>query len=125
LRRSFGGDFGGGEAVAQGGTCKAREPGPEGRAASECRKLRRRGHGLEMDQINVTANRESRQGAGQRNGFVQLRPPGHHAGGGDDAVQVGFGDGPVDARGQTEIIGVDDEALHPQAVYPRRAAKSA
>ena len=64
----------------------------------------------------MTANRKLRQGAGKGKGFVQLSASGHHAGGGDDAALVRFGDGAVDARGEAEVVGVDDEALHPEAV---------
>ncbi len=116
LRRRFGGDFGGGEAVAQGGTRKAHKPRPESRAVGERRNLPGRGHGTKLDQINMTANRKLRQSAGKSYGFVQLGAPGHHAGGGDDAALVRFGDGAVDARGEAEVVGVDDEALHPEAV---------
>ena len=64
----------------------------------------------------MTADRKPRQGAGKGNGFVQLSAPGHHASGGDNAALMRLGDGAVDARGKAEIVGVDDEALHPKAV---------
>ena len=116
LRRRFGSDFGGGKAVAQGGTRKAHEPRPESRAVGERRNLSWRGHGYKLDQINMTADRKLRQGAGKGNGFVQLSAHGHHAGGGDNAALVRLGDGAVDARGKAEVVGVDDEPLHPKAV---------
>lgn len=116
LRGRFGGNFSGGEAVAQGGTRKAHEPRPECRVFGERRNLPGCGHGCELNQINMTADRKLRQSAGEGNGFVQLSARGHHAGGGDNAVLVRLDDGAVDARGKAEVVGVDDEPLHPKAV---------
>jgi hypothetical protein len=58
----------------------------------------------------VAADSEGRGGAGDGDGVVECGAVGHESGGGEGAGAMQFEDGAVDAGGETEVVGVEDEA---------------
>ena len=60
----------------------------------------------------MAADAEGGPGEGERDGVREGRTRGHEGGGGEGAGVVELGDGAVDARGEAEVVGVDDEAGH-------------
>lgn len=70
----------------------------------------RRGSGDAIGENDVAAYAESRIAGGDGDGVVKRRAGGHESGGGKDACLVEFENGAVDARGEAEVVSVDDEA---------------
>jgi len=58
----------------------------------------------------VAADAEGWGGVGDSDGVVEGWAGGHEGCGGEDACVVELGDGAVDARGEAEVVCVDDEA---------------
>jgi hypothetical protein len=89
---------------------EAGEGGPEGLAVgAERGDLFRRKGRSSVDEEDVAADFELRMGEGEGDGVVKEGSGGHEGGGGKRAGVVELGDGPVDAGGETEVVGVDDE----------------
>ncbi len=59
---------------------------------------------------DVAADAEGGVGAGDGDGVVEGWAGGHESGGGEGAGLMELGDGAIDARGEAEVVCVDDEA---------------
>ena len=59
---------------------------------------------------DVAADAERGLRVGDADGVVKGRAVGHEGGGGESAGGVQFGDGAIDAGGEAEVVGVEDEA---------------
>ena len=67
----------------------------------------------------MAADAEGGARAGDGYGFIESGAVGHEGGGGQGAGVVEFGDGSVDAGGETEVVGVEDEARRHREVVVR------
>lgn len=71
----------------------------------------------------MAAYAECRVRAGDGDGVFKRRARGHEGCGGEGVGLVKLGDGAVDARGEAEVVCVDDEAGHEcvgLAIFERR-----
>lgn len=113
LGRGFGFDFGGANAA---GVKIADERGKgwtESLAVgAEGGDLGRREGWRSVDKKDMAADFEGGMGAGGLDGVVEERAGGHESGRGERAGLVELGDGAVDARGEAEVVGVDDKLGH-------------
>jgi len=83
-----------------------------GAAMDEGGDLGGRESGLAVDKEDVATDAEGGRGAGELDGFGGGRGARHEGCAGEDAVAMQFEDGPVDARGQSKVVGIHDEAGH-------------
>ena len=110
LCRRFGGDFGWADAAHEEiadevgeGVAKSAAIGAKGRDL-------RWGQGRRaVDEEDVAANFEGGVGEGAGDGVVEECAGGHEGGGGERAGAVEFGDGAIDAGGEAEVVGVNEE----------------
>ena len=65
-----------------------------------------------VHQDDVAAHSQSRRGLRQTHRFLKCLAVGHQRRRSHDPVFVGFHDGAIHARRETEIVGVDDQAAH-------------
>ena len=79
-------------------------------AAEEGRDAVGVGDGCAVGEDDVTAYAEGGVGMGDGDGVVKRWASSHEGGGGESVGLVEFGDGAIDACGESEIICVDDEA---------------
>ena len=84
-------------------------PGPR---IHERGNLFRRKNGLAIDKNDMAADAQRRSRAGKFNGLCCGAGARHQGSAGDQARGVQFHDGPVHARGQSKIVGIDDETAH-------------
>jgi len=81
-----------------------------------CRRFRSgwdgvgRRDGRAVGEHDVAANAKRGVGAGDGNGVVEGGAGGHQRGGRQHSSRVQFADGAVDAAGEAEVVGVEDEA---------------
>ena len=73
-----------------------------------------------IHQHHVTPNAEFRDRAGKLGGFGKFLPAGHESGRGDQALLMGLDDSAVDARGEAEIVSIDNEAAQEVSVAKGR-----
>ena len=72
----------------------------------------RRKHGLAVDEYDVAADTQIRDSVCQLHGFGEGGSVGHERGGSYDPIGVCLDDGAIHATGESEIIGIDDQAPH-------------
>ena len=102
---SSGADAEGEEVADEGG-----EGRPEGLAVgAEGGDFAGRECGGSVDEQDVAADFEVGVGAGDGDGVVEEGSGGHEGGGGERVGAMEFGDGAIDAGGEAEVVGVDDE----------------
>ena len=63
---------------------------------------------LAIDQYDMTAYAETRNGLCQTHGIFEGASVGHERGGSNDAACVSFNNGAIDACGETKVIGIDN-----------------
>jgi hypothetical protein len=87
------------------------EAGAEGLAVSadEGGDALRVGDGYAVDEGDVAAYAEGGVGARDGDGVIKRRAVGHECGRGEGAGLMKLGDGSVDARGEAEVVRVEDE----------------
>ena len=94
-------------------------PGPRIHKAGN---LFRRQYRLAINENDVATHAQRRRGARQFNRLIGRAGARHQGGAGDQARSMQLRDGPVHARGQSKIVGVDDETAHsPEFINPRRS----
>jgi hypothetical protein len=69
-----------------------------------------RGDGSSVGEDDVAADAERWVRARDGDGVVKGGASGHQRGGGEDSGGVEFADSAIDARGEAEVVGVEDEA---------------
>lgn len=67
--------------------------------------------GMAADEDEMHANVEGGVGEGELNGVIEGIAIGHKGGGGEDALGVGIDNAGVHIAGESEVIGVDDQAF--------------
>ena len=111
LCEGFAGDLGGVDALEKEVSYEIQQRRAEnGAVRAECGERGGVGDGDSVGQDDVTANAEGRVRAGDCDGVVERGAGGHEGSGGECACGMEFGDGAVDAGGETEVVGVEDEA---------------
>ena len=65
-----------------------------------------------IDEYDVAADAQGRVGNGELNGFIGGGCARHKGGAGQHSVAMQFDDCLVDAAGEAEVVGIDDEAFH-------------
>ncbi len=112
LRGGFAGEVVGTDGVAEGGLGEVGEGGAEGFAvcAEEGGDGFGVGEGHAVEKDEMAADAEGGVRAGELDGVVEGGAGGHEGGGGEDAGLMELDDGAVDAGGEAEVVGVDDEA---------------
>jgi hypothetical protein len=79
------------------------------------------GDGDAVGKDDVAAYAEGWVGTGDGYGIVEGCAGGHEGCGGESAGLMELGDGPVDAWGETEVVGVNDETgRHSYAIFAQR-----
>jgi hypothetical protein len=63
-----------------------------------------------IGQDYMAANTKGLVGMGDGHGMIERSPVGHEGGGGQNMGLMKLGDGAIDARGEAEVVRVDDEA---------------
>lgn len=111
LGGGFAGDFAGVHLAAEGGEGEVGEGGAEELlvGAEEGGDGGGVGGGGSVGEDDVTADAEVGVAVGNGDGIGEGGAGGHEGGGGEDAGLVELFDGAVDAVGQAEVVGVDDE----------------
>ena len=104
-------DVGGEDAAAEGSVREGHEGGSEAAAvgADEAGDAGGGRDGDAIDENDVAADAEAGVAMGDGDGVREGRAVGHQGCGGEDACVMELGDGAVDACGEAEVIGVDDE----------------
>ena len=69
-------------------------------------------NGLSIDEYDVAADAQGRVGNGELNGFIGGGCARHKGGAGQHSVAMQFDDCLIDAVGEAEVVGVDDDAFH-------------
>lgn len=69
-----------------------------------------RGEGCAVGEDDVATDGEGGMGEGGADGVGEGGAVGHEGGGGEGTEGVEFGDGAIDSGGETEVVGVDDQA---------------
>ena len=120
LRSGFGFDFGGADAAGVEVDGEAAEAGAQGLAVgAEGGNLRGRQRGDGVDEENVAADFKGGVGLGDGDGFDKKRGGSHEGRGGKRVALVEFSDGAIDAGGEAEVVGVDDEGHEEQGTGSR------
>jgi len=60
----------------------------------------------------MAAHAQRRRTAGQLDGLIGSRGPGHQRGAGQHSSPVQLKDGAIDPGGQPKIVGIEDETAH-------------
>jgi hypothetical protein len=69
-------------------------------------------NGIAVDEDNVAADAQGWKGFCKLHGVGESAAISHQSGRRDNSVCVGLGDGAIDAGGEAEVIGVDDQTAH-------------
>jgi hypothetical protein len=76
--------------------------------------------GFAVHQHHVAAYAQLRHGGRQFGRFLKGAPVSHEGGRGHNAALVRFYYGAIDAGGETEVVGVDDQAAHGASLTGRK-----
>jgi hypothetical protein len=73
----------------------------------------RRGNGLPVAQIQMHSHSQPRQFAGGLDSIIERAAVGKQGSAGYNSVAVSLGDSAVDAYCPAQVVGIDDQILHP------------
>jgi hypothetical protein len=126
LGGGFGFDFGGADAAGMEIKGEAGEAGSELAAGRhEGGDLVRGKNRCGVDEEDVAAGFEGGMGMGGGDGIVKEGSGGHESGGGERAGLVEFGDRAVDAGGEAEVVGINQEGHERQGTRYRAEPSAA